>query len=490
MLWRRTFALLAGVAVAVGSAGLSASAASAPTQPTQPTLHWTSCGGGFQCARLPVPLDDTAAHSPTISLALTRLPAADPHDRIGSLVENPGGPGVSAVQFVREQAKMLPATIRDHFDIVGFDPRGVGGSAPIDCTPYLDPLYNLQFVPVNDAARQALVAGVEKFVAQCEKKDGSELPYVSTERTARDMDRVRAALGDRKLTYLGYSYGTYLGALYADRYPTHVRAMVLDGAVDPTLSAAAENIQQAEGFEHGLDLFLQNCAADPSCVFYSGGNPGAAYDALRARLDTNPLPAQGAGAGRTLDGTEFDIGVTTFLYSGRTEWPNLAGALEAAATGDGSEMLESSDQYTGRNPNGTYTPEQDAYFAIACLDGPDPGGLSGLRAIENQAALVAPRLGRSVVNNSTACAVWPVPTQTSPVPHAIGAPPILVVGNTNDPATPLSGAQDLTHVLQSAVLLTVRSTMHTAYDSGIPCVDNIVDRYLVQLVPPTPGHVC
>lgn len=486
MLWRRTFAFLAGVAVAVGSAGLSAAASA----PTKPALHWTSCGGGLQCAKLPVPLDDTKPNGPKISVALARLPATNPHDRIGSLVVNPGGPGASAVQYVREAGRMLPATVRDRFDIVGFDPRGVGGTAPIDCTNNLDPLYNLQFTPVNDAARQALVAGVEKFVAQCEQKDGAELPYVSTERTAQDMDLVRAALGDSKLTYLGYSYGTYLGALYADRYPTHVRAMVLDGAVDPTLSAAAGQIQQAVGFEHGLDLFLQNCASDTSCAFHSGGNPGAAYDALRAGLDTNPLPAHQAGTGRTLNGTEFDIGVTQFLYSGQSAYPELGQALEAAAKGDGSDLLESSDEYTGRNANGTYNQSQDAFFAIGCLDGPDVGGLAGLQSIANQAAAVAPRLGRSVVNNSLACAVWPVPTQTPPIPHAVGSPEILVIGNTNDPATPLSGAQDLTKVLHSAVLLTVRSAMHTAYDSGIPCVDNIVNRYLIDGVAPSPGQTC
>jgi pimeloyl-ACP methyl ester carboxylesterase len=403
---------------------------------------------------------------------------------------NPGGPGASAVQYVQDSANAFPATIRDRFDIVGFDPRGVGGSAPIDCTSNLDPLYSLQFVPVNDAARQALVTGVMGFVAQCEQKDGAELPYVSTERTAQDMDLVRAALGDRKLTYLGYSYGTYLGALYADRYPTHVRAMVLDGAVDPTLSAAAEQIQQAVGFEHGLDLFLQNCASHTSCAFRSGGNPGGAYDTLRASLNNHSLPANEAGAGRTLDATEFDIGVVELLYSGKAKWPSLAQALEAAATGDGSDLLKSSDEYTGRNSDGTYDQSQDAFFAIGCLDGPDVRGLAGLQAIANQAAAVAPRLGRSVVNNSLACAVWPVPTQTPPVPHAVGTPKLLVIGNTNDPATPLQGARDLTKVLHSAVLLTVRSAMHTAYDSGIPCVDNIVNRYLIDRVAPSPGQTC
>ncbi len=486
MLWRRALSLLAGVAIASASVGLTAAGA---TSTSTTKLHWTNCGDGFQCADFSVPLT-TSPHSPTMSLALARLPATNPGQRIGSLLVNPGGPGASAVQYVQEAAKMLPATIRAHFDVVGVDPRGVGGSAPIDCTSRLDPLYNLQFAPVDPAAYDALVAGFEGFVAQCEQKDGAELPYVSTEQSAQDMDRVRAALGDRKLTYLGYSYGTYLGALYADRYPTHIRAMVLDGAVDPTLSAAAGEIQQAQGFEHDLDLFLANCSSDASCVFHSGGDAGAAYDALRARLNAASIPASGAGAGRDLNATEFDIGVTQFLYSGQAAWPDLSAALESAAKGDGSALLQSSDQYTGRHADGTYDASQDAFWAIGCLDGPDVGGLAGLQAIANQAAQVAPRLGVSVVNNSLPCAIWPVPTQTPPVPHAVGSPRILVIGNTNDPATPLSGAQDLVHVLQNAVLLTVRSDMHTAYDSGIPCVDNIVDRYLVDLVPPSPGHVC
>ena len=181
------------------------------------------------------------------------------------MLVNPGGPGASGVQFVEQSAATLPAAIQDRFDIVGWDTRGVGGSAPVDCTSNLNSLYNLEFAPVNAAAYEALVAGNQTLAAQCEAKDGAELPYLSSERTARDMDRIRATLGDAKLTYLGYSYGTYLGSLYADRYPTHIRAMVLDGAVDPALSATAQQVQQAQGFEDDLDLFLQSCSADSSC---------------------------------------------------------------------------------------------------------------------------------------------------------------------------------------------------------------------------------
>ena len=480
-------ALLAVTAVLVAIPSVAA-AASRPSGGS--ALHWTACAHGFQCAQLRVPLDDSRPNGPTITLALTRLPARGPGSRIGSLLVNPGGPGASGVQFVEESATSLPAAIRDRFDIVGWDTRGVGGSAPVACTSNLDSYYNLDFAPQTDAERQALDAGVEALVAECQAKNRADLPYLSSERTAGDMDRIRAALGDPKLTYLGFSYGTYLGSLYADRYPTHVRAMVLDGAVDPALSAAAQQIQQAQGFEQDLDLFLQSCSTDTTCAFRNGGNASGAYDTLRAQLDNSSIPASGAGRGRTLNGTEFDIGVTQFLYSGRSAWPDLAQALADAAHGDGSAMLMSSDQYTGRSQDGTYDQSLEAFLAIGCLDGPDVGGLAGLRVIEDQAAQVAPRLGRSVVNNSLACAVWPVPVQPAPLPHAVGAPPIVVVGNTNDPATPYAWAQGLSHELTSAVLVTVNSTMHTAYASGNSCVDTVVNRYLLDRVPPPAGIRC
>ncbi|HEY5165658.1 MAG TPA: alpha/beta hydrolase [Acidimicrobiia bacterium] len=487
---RRVLSVVALTAFLISVVPTGIASASVASAVPHSTLRWTACSGGVECARLKVPLDDTVVGGPTISLAIARVRARDPQHRIGSLLVNPGGPGASGIQYLRDSFQALPGTIRDRFDIVSFDPRGTGASAPVECTPNLDSLYNLEFAPRDDAARQALVAGVQAFIAKCQANAGAELPYVSTERAARDMDRIRAALGDSRLTYLGYSYGTYLGSLYADRYPTHVRAMVFDGAVDPALDAAAVQIQQAQGFEHSLDLFLQSCAADTTCSFHRGGNTAAAYDALRARVGANPIPAPTAGKGRTLNATEFDIGVTFLLYSGQHAWPDLAHFLDNADSGDGSELLDQADASNMRNPDGTYDTLQDAFLAIGCLDGPDVGGLTGLRAIEEQAAQVAPRLGRSVVNNSLACAVWPVPVQTAPVPHAVGAPPIVVVGNTDDPATPLAWATGLSHELQSAVLLTVRSTQHTAYASGNSCVDTAINRYLIDVRPPAAGTRC
>ncbi len=462
-----------------GVAGAGATTAGATTAAAK--LGWKDCGGGtVQCARLAVPLDDTVADGPTISLALARVPARDPERRIGSLLINPGGPGAPARDFAASIAPSLPGEIQDRFDIVGFDPRGVGGSEGVDCTDDLDPYYALDWTPQTDAERAALETGVRRIVDACVAADGDLLPYLGTDRAARDMDLVRAALGDDKLSYVGFSYGTYLGAQYAAQFPDRVRALVLDGAVDPALDAEAVQIQQAVAFEHSLDLFLADCAKDSDCGFHHDGDPAKAYDALRARIDEMPIPAPDAGERRSLNTTLFDIGVTELLYSGEDSWSTLAAALAAADEGNGSDLVAEADTYTGRQGDGQYDDLQEAFFAVGCVDGPDVGGVAGLRAIEDEAARVAPRLGRSVVNNSLACAFWPVLSQPPAALHAPTAPPLLVLGTRNDPATPLSWAKGLTKELESAVLVTVSGARHTAFASGNSCVDGIVVRYLVD----------
>ncbi len=483
-------ALLAAVSVPVALVGSSDTAGAGETAPAA-RLSWKDCGGGtVQCARLPVPLDDTVLDGPTISLALARVPARDPQRRIGSLLVNPGGPGAPARDFAASIASSLPAEIQDRFDIVGVDPRGVGGSDGVDCTDDLDPYYALDWTPQTDAERAALEAGARKIVDACVAADGDILPYLGTDRAARDMDLVRAALGDDKLTYVGFSYGTYLGAQYAAQFPDRVRALVLDGAVDPALDAEAVQIQQAVAFEHSLDLFLADCAKDSSCAFHHDGDPAKAYDALRARIDASPIAAPDAGDGRELNTTLFDIGVTELLYSGEDSWSTLASALAAADDGNGSDLVADADAYTGRTSDGQYDDLQEAFFAVGCIDGPDVGGVAGLRAIEDAAAKAAPRLGRSVVNNSLACAFWPVPSQPPAALHAPTSPPLLVLGTRNDPATPLSWAKGLTRELESAVLVTVGGARHTAFASGNRCVDTAVVRYLVDDVVPKRGKRC
>ena len=205
---------------------------------------------------------------------------------------------------------------------------------------------------------------MQQLVDTCEKNAGDLLPYLTTERTARDLDRIRAALGDETLTYYGGSYGTYLGAWYAEQFPDRVRALVLDGAVDPALDAEAVQVEQSAGFERDLNLFLADCRRSVSCAFHRDGRPGKAYDRLRARIDAAPLAADGAGEGRTLNATRFDVGVTQILYSGRAAWGELASALDAADHGDGSGLLFAADAYTGREGDGTYSDIQEAFLAI------------------------------------------------------------------------------------------------------------------------------
>jgi pimeloyl-ACP methyl ester carboxylesterase len=451
-------------------------------------LDWQLCRGGTsECATLAVPLDDTVADSPTIDVALLRVPARDQSRRIGSLLVNPGGPGAPGRDFAADIAEGLPVPIRDRFDIVGFDPRGTGETIPVRCTDELDPLYETDWEPDSADERTALEDANRAFVDSCRRIAGDRLDYVSSDRTVRDMERIRAALGDDQLSYLGFSYGSYLGAKYAALFPDRVRALVLDGAVDPSLDAMTYQVQQAVGFEHSLELFLEDCERSGSCAFADGKDPGKAYDALRAHTDATPIPAEG---GRVLNQTLFDIGVSELLYDGENSWSALDDALAAAAGGDGSDLVSYADLYTGRDDDGLYDNAQAAFTAIGCADGPPVGDAAGLRAIEEAATRAAPRVGASIINNSMACAFWPI---ASPEPAVVAAPesaPILVLGTRNDPATPVVWAHGLAEQLGSGRLVTAGGAQHTAFARGNACVDRIVVRYLVQGVAPTDRKRC
>jgi pimeloyl-ACP methyl ester carboxylesterase len=464
----------------------STSTTSTPAAP----LQWHSCNNGAQCAKLAVPLDDTVTGGPTIDLALVRYRARDQQHRIGSLVVNPGGPGASGVDFANALSGSLPTELRNRFDLVGFDPRGTGESEGVDCHVDLDAYYALDWAPSNLAERLELIAGVKQVVDACQRVEGPLLPYLTTERTARDLDRIRAALGDDKLTYYGGSYGTYLGAWYAEQFPERVRALVLDGAVDPALNATKVQVQQAASFEHDLNLFFENCASDAGCAFHRDGHPAEAYDALRARIDQSPLAAKSYRGGRTLNATQFDLGVTELLYQGHDAWGSLSSALDSAASGDGSDLLADADDYTGRQSDGSYDAISQAFLAIGCADGPPVGGIDGIGVIEAKAAKVAPRLGPAIVNNSLACALWPVVAHPAKALHAVGAPPIVVFGTRNDPATPVAWAHGLARELASGVLVTVGGERHGAFLLGNSCIDNIGVRYLVDLTPPADGTRC
>jgi pimeloyl-ACP methyl ester carboxylesterase len=458
-----------------------------PPPPVAGGVAWGPCPAhnGWQCGDLSVPLNHADPGGPTISIALNRHPAEDPADRIGSLLINPGGPGASGVQFAYDAVDgLLDQVLLDDFDIIGFDPRGVGSSTAISCVdgPALDALNHLPPDPTTPVQIDQVIAGVKSLDAGCEAHSATLLPYVSTKDAAEDIDDIRAAVGDSKLTYLGFSYGTLLGATYASLFPTHIRAMVLDGAIDPAVDAAAESVDQAVGFQHDLSDFLAWCTDQGgSCPFQAGGaaNLGDALTDLMASIAAHPLPG---GNGRTLGPGEAFNGVLAPLYDDE-EWPDLASALAAAQGGDGSQLMAQNDAYLDRSPNGTYDNEEVANVAISCADDP-PLTLAQIEALAVSAAKQAPFFGGPVAWSLLSCTYWPVAATGRPGPlHAPGAPPLLVVGSTGDPATPYAWAQALASELPG-VLVTRHGDGHAAYPYSA-CVRAIADRYLTTLAVPT-----
>jgi pimeloyl-ACP methyl ester carboxylesterase len=451
-------------------------------------VQWTPCGA-LQCGTVTAPLDYDQPQLGTIQIALAMRPASDPAERIGSLVINPGGPGGSGVNDLPAELSVLTPDLLARFDIVSFDPRGVERSSPVLCSapasgsasssapgPLPDP------VPSTPGTQLALVTNDEEYAAQCESMSAKVLPFVGTVDTARDLDRIRQALGDAQLTFFGHSYGTLIGATYAQMFPTHVRAMVLDGAIDPAMSTAQMVVEQSESFEGVLDDFFSWCASS-GCPWRPAGGPSAA--ALLALVDHSRLQRLPAGGGRSAGPGELYYALLAGLYT-RSDWPTLAGALAEAAAGNGAAVVGMETSYTTSGS----TNASDAETAIDCLDHPVTGGVQGLRSLAAQAALAAPVFGPLLAWGEAACAVWPVPSSRTPgATTAVGSPNILVVGATKDPATPYVWAQRLAAELQHGVLLTWQGENHVAYYYSA-CVRAIDQAYFVQGAIPAAGTVC
>jgi pimeloyl-ACP methyl ester carboxylesterase len=455
-------------------------------------LQWQPCDQGFQCARLLVPFDYSRPAWRRFSLPVIKLPASDPAHRIGSLVINPGGPGASGITYALDAPKVVSAAVRTRFDVVGFDPRGVGGSVPaIQCLtgPQLDRFFATSDDPATKAQVATIVAQSKLFARGCEQRSGALLPYVGTRNAARDMDVLRAALGDAKLTYLGKSYGTYLGAWYAQLFPSHVRALVLDGAVDPNESAFSMNVVQAQGFEVALRSFTANCVRLASCPL-GNGTVSAGIARLQGLLNrTMSRPLTSEIAGQPADSAMLLGGVSFALYS-KSFWQYLRAGLAAAFAGNGTLMVLLADSLLQRQQTGQYTNLMDAFVAVSCIDRPWPRSLGAWSSAATAAGQAAPQFGTANMWGSLPCAYWPVPAAAPVRLRAPGAPPILVVGTTRDPATPFRWAQALARDLKSGVLLGWNGDGHTAYLEGSTCVDTAVDRYLISLAAPPNGKIC
>jgi pimeloyl-ACP methyl ester carboxylesterase len=461
----------------------STSTSTTTTQPPVTPISWTPCNGDLQCGTLVVPLNYADPGGPTIPIAVARHPAEDPATRIGSLVIDPGGPGVSGIDDMANELASLTPQLLDDFDIVLFDPRGVERSDPVSCgqtsggpTDPSDP------VPTTPSQQAATIAGLRQFAAACEKSSATVLPYVGSVDVARDMDRLRIALGDPGLTYMGQSYGTLLGLTYASLFPTHVRAMVLDSVIDPALTFDQITQGQAQGFEAVLQSFFAWCAASSACPWRPAGDPTAALLAQIAAANTSPAPA---GGGRVAAAGELYDALLDGLYA-RSDWPVLGAALAADAAGNGGPIVAMSDHY---NQNGSAN-GNDAAVAVDCLDHPVSHDLKDYGLLADQLATSAPVFGPLLAWGEAGCAVWPAPP-TRPVGPvaAAGAPPILVVGTTNDPATPYAWAVNVSKELSSAVLLTRDGDDHVAYFYSA-CVRAYVQTYLVSGQTPPPGTVC
>ena len=497
----RRLARLAAAAAALVTLGATACSSTPQPQPPRTIatyydqhLAWHACDNGFQCASLQVPFSYQDPNGRRFTLPVIKLPASGPGSRIGALVINPGGPGGSGVEYAQGARSEFPQAVLARFDIVGFDPRGTSGSQPaLHCTtgPELDQYLQTDDMPDTAAQLATLVAASRQYAQRCAQRSGALLPYVGTPNAARDLDVLRAALGERQLTYLGKSYGTFLGAEYAQLFPSRVRALVLDGAVDPATSGLSDDQTQAEGFETAFRSFAAWCLAAASCPLQPAKNVNAAVaktEALITGANTRPLASQ-LRDDQIADGAMLVTGIAAALYSKDT-WNDLKIALTSAFSGDGTELLELANFLLERNPNGTYANLADADTSISCLDRPYPQAVSQYQAAASTAARAAPLFGASIVWGSLTCADWPVPSYPLPKIRAAGAKPILVVGTLRDPATPYRQAQALAADLASGVLLGWNGDGHTAYGEGSSCVDSIVNDYLISLKTPRSGTVC
>jgi pimeloyl-ACP methyl ester carboxylesterase len=444
----------------------------APALPTPAPIEWHGCEpptSGWQCATLEVPLDYRQPNTDRrIELALTRLPATDPASRIGSLLVNPGGPGGSGIDLVRQIAPDLPDELRRRFDFVGFDPRGIGASTPVVCTYDHDVAENVPFT-----------VSTEDIASSCVDGSGDLLPHLGSPNVARDMDEIRAAVGDDQLTFLGYSYGTALGAVYAQMFPEHARALVLDGTVDPAAGEFNVDTDSSfraayarQRFDRTQSRLLQECARTLQCPI--SDHPERALAAIEEQLYDGDMPAPRLPGGRHLDLLTYRNVVTQSLYTSAS-WPYLAYAIDEAANGDASLLVGLADRYMQMRGAQTLANLQDANLAVYCADfaGHDVDG-------------------RTQVPD---CKGWPATADPlPPIEHAPGAPSlaskVLVVGTIGDPATPVENTAPFAAALGHVPILYWDGDGHTAFLQGNHCVDAAVTRYLVDLAEPASGTHC
>ncbi|WP_411107604.1 alpha/beta hydrolase [Streptomyces sp. cmx-4-9] len=488
--------VLVAVTALVGAAP-GAATATAPAAPPVPVLSWGPCtgdqGDGFECATALVPLDHRRPAGPTIPLAVTRRPAADPAHRTGVLLLHPGGPGNPGVDFARNSYDALPASLRDAFDVVGYDMRGVARSGQVECwndQEYAAAVDSARGVPGPGALGTAVRQGLD-FATACRQRSGDLVPFLGTGSNAKDIDLLRQALGEEVLSFYGRSFGSYVGTVYAAQFPQRVRAMVLDGAYDPRRYADlpyAYDTGQFVALDAAVGRFLDWCAREAAACGFGDGRPREAFEELKRALDADPVVT---ASGRPATGYTLAYRLMFNINSGKEVWPYLGEALRAAQARQTSFLLSppSPASFDFLNVN----------TAVECADRVYPTSRLLLGTLVGAHVAAAPLLGPAIGlgpptydhNHAPTCAQWPAerPSRFEGSYRAAGSAPILVLGTTGDPDTPYQDAVALAGTLENGRLLTFAAEGHTGYNRSA-CISALVNDYLAHRALPARGTVC
>lgn len=455
----------------------------------QGKVEFEKCGQ-LQCATISVPMNYKKPKGRKIKIALAKLSAADPAKRIGVLLVNPGGPGASGIDLVRSSANFIfTQEMRDQFDIIGWDPRGVGASTKVACARDLDFLFDgVDYSPDTDAELAKLKEVNESFGKKCEKADKELLPFLSTENSVKDMDSIRKELGEKQINYLGFSYGTVLGQIYATNYPKNFRTMVIDGVVDLEADPVDISKEQTIGFEDALNNFFDYCRMRV-CTYTKGQNPRDAFLAIMKRIDATPIQSP-TDPSLILGPAQFDIGSSYFLYSGTYGWQSLDSALASIVnSNDPTGMLSGFTGYVGREGANKYDGSYSSFLTIGCSDG-NIGDVDEMVSFAKSLDSVAPVFGESGVLLGLPCATWYKTQEAKPFDvDASGSAPIVVIGTTGDPATPVQWARNAAEQLKTGVYVERRGEGHTAYGQGNDCIDELVNTYFLTAKEPS-SKVC
>jgi pimeloyl-ACP methyl ester carboxylesterase len=446
-------------------------------------INWQNCRQDFKCATLAVPIDYKNLSTGTFEIALLKYEART-SKKLGSLIVNPGGPGGSGVDYAYAAEYIFSPAILGRYDIVGFDPRGVSRSAPIRCLSdeELDANNNSDSKPDNEKEFRQILSDTKKYVEICKDKN-KHLTSYSTANVARDMDILREAVGDKQLNYMGKSYGTYLGTLYAQFFPDKVGRVVLDGAVDPSISNFQQTLTQAIGFDQAFSSFAKDCSTKKSCSLPKGkGAAIAEMEKLFEQAAKKPLPTKNSN--RTLSETMMVLGTASAMYDSETGWPKLRKAIAQTQKGFGDQFLELADGYTGRQSDGRYlNNEFDSGAVIDCLDIDEPRTISQIQSDAEVFAQQAPLFGPYLAYGGLTCKYFGQSQEVNIVPTKT-TNPIVVIGTTGDPATPYEWAQGLNKLLTNSVLISLTGEGHTGQGQGNACIDDQIDDfYLLSAIP-------